>query len=221
MSINMVTPVTAETINNLAPNAGMLLRNFDYSSATDAQTLAQLMTSKETQKASWLGATKGGINVQENRAYWSPTYDGRRMPFVGEKQFDTADPKVTGTLVEYTPENVKAVSGAADITTADGNPITTVQPRASIKKGDYFRNIVWVTNHGMEGLYLVELKNALCTSGMNSQSTDKDIGTLPFEFSGHADSVEATDELPIKYLFFGTAEADATSETTTPEEAGE
>lgn len=205
MSINMITPVTAETINNLAPNAGMLLKNFDYSSATDAQSLAALLTSEETQKNSRMGATKGGINVQENRSFWTPTYDGRRMPFVGEKQFDTADPKITGTFVEYTPENVRAVSGMADVTAADGNLVTTVQPRATIKAGDYFNNIVWITNHGMDGLYLVEVKNALCTVGMNSQSTDKDIGTLPFEFSAHADSVVFTDELPIKYLFFGAA----------------
>ena len=202
--MNMITPVTVETINNLAPNAGMLLTNFDYSSATDANTLAQLILSEETQGSSWRGATKGGINVQENREWWSPEFDGKRMPYKGEKQFSTANPKITGTLVEFTPENVKAVSGIATIAT-DGN-ITTVQPRGSIKEDDYFDNIVWVTNNGPDGLYLVELKNALCTSGMNSQSADKDIGTLPFEFSGHAENVVYSDELPIKYLFFAAAQ---------------
>ena len=136
------------------------------------------------------------------------------MAYKGEKQFSEAAPKITGSLVEYTPENVKAVSGIATVS-PNGN-IITVQPRASISEGDYMTNVVWITNHGTNGLYLVDLKNALCTSGMNSQHNDKDIGTMPFEFSGHADNVEYKDELPISYLFFGAAEAAQTSEQEEP-----
>lgn len=204
-SLNMVTPITAETFKRLNFNAGMLLCNFDYSSATDAATLMALIVKPETQKNSWLGATKGGINVQENRSTWSPTMDGKRLPFVGEAQFDTASPKISGTLVEYTPKNVKAVSGSATLDTT-GN-VTTIQPTATIKPGDYFENVVFVGNIGADGLYLVEIDNALCTSGMNGQTTDKDIGTLPFEFTAHSDSPVFTDELPIRYRFFGVAAA--------------
>ena len=202
-SLSMVTPITAATFKKLNFNAGMLLVNFDYSSATDAGSLMELIVSPETQASSWVGATKGGINVQENRSYWRPEMDGKRMPFKGEAQFDTAEPKITGTLVEYTPKNVMAVSGAAEISTT--GEVTTVQPRATIKVDDYFDNVVFVGNIGTDGLYLAELKNALCTSGMNSQSTDKDIGTLPFEFTGHSDSPIFTDELPLTYKFFSVA----------------
>lgn len=200
MLSNMITPVTANTINNLNPDAGMLLFNFDFTSATDAPSLMALIASTEGQKC-WFGATKGGINVQENREWWSPTFDGKRMPFKGEKRFSTANPKMTGTLVEFRPENVKAVSGIADIG-GEGTKIT-VQPKANIRIGDYFDNVVFVCNNGPEGLYVAEMKNALCTSGLNSQSTDKDIGTLPFEFSGHSDSVVFTEDLPLTYYFFG------------------
>lgn len=199
--MQMVTPVTAETFKDLNFNAGMLLKNFDFASATDATSLMALIVSAEVQRDSWLGATKGGINVQENKSYWSPSMDGRRMPFKGEKQFDTAEPKVTGTLVQYTPRNVKAISGAAEITGENTN-VVKVQPLANIREGDYFDNVVFVGNVGSDGLYVAEIKNALCTSGMNSQSTDKDIGTMPFEFTAHADSPVFTEELPISYYFF-------------------
>lgn len=205
--MNMVTPVTVETINNLQVDAGMLLKNFDFSSATDAESLMALIVSKEVQDASWMGATKGGVNVQENRTFWSPEFDGKRMSYKGEKQFENCEPKMTGTLVEYTPENVKAVSGIADMTT--NGSITSIQPKASIREGDYFDNIVFVSNRGKDGLYVAELKNALCTSGMNSQSEDKNIGTLPFEFTGHAENVTFSEDLPIKYLFFARAAANA------------
>lgn len=210
MSVKLLSAVTAETINNLSPDAGILLKNFDYSAATDAETLAELINAEETRKNSWLGPTKGGVNIQENRSFWTPEFDGKRMPYKGDKNFESAEPKITGTLVEIRPENVKMASGAADLTT-NGN-VVTVQPHASIQPGDYLDNVVWVANRGADGLYLVELKNALCVSGINSQSTDKDILTMPFEFTGHADNVVYSDDLPIKYLFFMSGTAATASE---------
>ena len=210
MSVKMISAVTAETINNLSPNAGILLRNFDYSSATDAETLMALVIAEDTMRSSWLGATKGGVNIQENRSFWTPEFDGKRGPYKGDKFFESAEPKFTGTMVEIRPENVKLASGAADLTT-EGN-IIIVQPRASIQPGDYLDNVVWVGNQGSDGLFLVDLKNALCVSGINSQSTDKDILTLPFEFTGHADNVVFSDNLPITYLFFKSSAAATTNE---------
>lgn len=210
--MKMISAVTAETINNLSPDAGILLKNFDYSAATDSETLAELINAEEARQNNWLGATKGGVNIQENRSFWSPEFDGKRMPFKGDKYFESAEPKITGTMVEIKPENVKLASGAADLT-SNGN-IVTVQPHASIQPGDYLDNLVWVANRGAGGLYLVELKNALCVSGINSQSTDKDILTIPFEFTGHADSVVYSDDLPIVYKFFASSVTDGDDDET-------
>lgn len=204
MALPMITPVTAKTINHLNPDAGILLNSFDFSSATDAYTLMALVKSAiGTDKC--FGATKGGINVPEGRETWSPSYDSKRMRYKGESFFAGAAPKMSGSLVEFTPANVKAVSGAADVDRANELKIK-VQPRASINLDDYFTNVVFVANNGPNGLYLVELKNALCTVGMNSQSVDKDVATMPFEFTAHSDSPEFTDELPISYYFFGVSE---------------
>lgn len=200
MSFEMITAVTAETINNLSPDTGVLLKNFDLSSATDAESLMALIRSEDTLANCWLGATKGGIAVGENRSYWSPTFDGKRMPYVGDKHVDMAEPKISGSFVEIRPENVKLSSGAANVST-DGS-VTTVQPHMSIKKGDYLDKVTWITAVGTDGLYVVEMKNALSVTGLSMQSTDKDIATLPFEFVGHQDSVVFDNNLPIKYLFY-------------------
>ena len=53
----MLSPITAETFKNLQFDAGILLYNFDYLSATDAASLAQLVKSEAVQKASWLGGS--------------------------------------------------------------------------------------------------------------------------------------------------------------------
>lgn len=194
-----MTPIREETFRNLVFDAGILLKNFDYSSATDAESLAALVKTAKDSGAGLLGATKGGVNPQTNFEFWSPELDGKRMAFKGEKRLSNADCMISGTLVEMTPGNVRDVLALAD-QSGEGS-VVTVQPRFSIKDGDYLDSVVWIGNLGSDGLYLVELKNALCTKGLSTQTTDKDVGTLPFEFHGHADSVSST-ELPIKYVFF-------------------
>lgn len=206
-TVSMISAVSVDTFNNAVYNAGVLMHDVDISSATDAASLLTLITNSEN-RAKWFGATQGGVNIQENRTYWTPDIDGLRLPFKGQNQVDTAEPKMTGTLVELTAENVKAVSGAADMTTDPSKTnITTVQPRASIKEGDYYDTVMFVGNQGSDGLFVCIMQNALCTSGINSQTGDKAVGTLPFEFTAHSNSPTFTDTLPIKYLFFKKASA--------------
>ena len=206
-TVSMISAVSVDTFNNAVYNAGVLMHDVDISSATDAASLLTLITNEEN-RAKWFGATQGGVNIQENRTYWTPDIDGLRLPFKGQNQVDTAEPKMTGTLVELTPKNVKAVSGAADLTTDPTKTnITTVQPRASIKEGDYYDTVMFVGNQGSDGLFVCIMQNALCTSGINSQTGDKAVGTLPFEFTAHSASPTFTDTLPIKYLFFKKASA--------------
>lgn len=198
----MVTPIRADTFKQLGFNAGILLKDFDYSAATDAKTLAAAIATAITAGTALLGGTKGGVNIATNTTFWKPEIDGMRMDFKGEQQMDNAECKMSGTLVELTANNFKDVLALADVST--DNNITTIQPRFSITDADYIDHIIWVGDHGSDGLFLVDLKNALNTSGLNMQTTDKDIATLPFEFTGHADSVSST-ELPLTIKLFKAA----------------
>lgn len=203
-SIAMMTPIRAETFEKLVFDAGILFKNWDYSSATDAASLAALVATEKakTSGRTMMGATKGGINPQTSYNFWEPELDGKRMSFKGAKRMDSAEVKISGTLVEFTPDNVKAVLSLADKDTKNSTATKEViVPRFDIKAGDYINNIIWVGNWGDKGLVLVDLQNCICTAGLNTQTTDKDIGTLPFEFTAHAGSVSST-ELPIKYIFY-------------------
>lgn len=199
--MEMMTPIREETFKNMVFDAGILFKDLDYSSAKDAASLAALVKTAKESGTGLLGATKGGVNPQTNFEFWEAEPDGKRMSFKGAKRLSNADCVISGTLVEMTPDNVKDVLALADKT---GTDVITVQPRFSIQAGDYIDHLVWIGNQGSDGLILVDLKNALCTVGLSSQTTDKDVGTLPFEFHGHADSVSSTD-LPIKYLFYKAA----------------
>lgn len=216
--MDMLTAVSADTINKLSPDAGIVMRDTDISAITDAAAMVTLIEANRKDPTKWVGVTDGGITVTEGRSFWSPSFDGKRMPYKGDKWLDTAEPKISFTLLEMTANNVKAASTAADI--SGTTPKVTVQPRASIQEGDYFKNIVFVTMVGHEGLYIVELDNALCTKGVDLSTGDKQVAKLAVEFTGHKEDPTQVDTLPIRYHFLSSSAA-AASAGTEGEETGQ
>lgn len=199
----MITAVTADVMNRLSPDAGVVLRNVDLSTVTDAASMAALIDDCREDPEKWIGVTEGGIKVTEGRSFWTAQFDGKRMPFKGDKFLDTAEPKISFTLLEVTPENFKAASTAAD-KSGTGSKIT-VQPRASINEGDYADNIVFATMIGYEGIYVCELENALCVKGVDMSTADQEVAKLAVEFVGHKDDPTQLDTLPIRYYFLSAA----------------
>ena len=202
--MEMLTAVTADVINKLSPDAGVLLYNVDLSAVTDAASMVALIE-QHRGKEGWLGVTDGDIKVTEGRSSWTPTFNGKRMPFKGDKFLDTAEPKISCTMLEFTPENFIVASGAADKTGTGAK--VTVTPRASYKNSDYKTNVVWATMVGHEGIYVAELLNALCTKGVDLSAGDKAVSKLAVEFTGHQGDPTKLDKLPINYYFFAAAQA--------------
>lgn len=203
--MDMLTAVTADVMNNLSPDAGIVMYDIVLEDVTDAKTMVQLIEEMRGDAAHWIGVTDGGIKVNEGRTAWSPNWDGKRMDFVGDKFLDKAEPKISFTMLEFIPENVVLASGAADKDGTDTH--VTVTPRASYKAEDYKRNVVFVTMVGAEGIYAAELQNALCTKGLDASTADKAVAKLAVEFTGHKSDPTELDTLPIKYHFFPAANA--------------
>lgn len=198
--MEMLTAVTADVINKLSPDAGILLFNVPLDSVTDAEAMAALINQNRGKAGTWGGVTDGDIKVTEARSAWSPTFNGNRMPFKNDKFLDTAEPKISVTMLEYTPENFVVASGAAD--KAGTGSHVTVTPRASYQDSDYLTNVLWCTMKGHDGIIVVELQNALCTKGIDSGAGDKKVAQLAVEFTGHKSDPAQLDTLPIKYHFF-------------------
>lgn len=196
-TIPMVQPVTLETAQRYALNAGMMVVDVDIGKVTDAETF---LAAVKADKDAWLGATSGSTTITEGRKNWSPEHNGLRSPWKGGQYLDSAQPSIKAKLVEMKPTNLQLSSGAADIEGGDTN-VVTIKPRATYGLNDY-RTIIWFTNYGNEGIVAVILKNAICTTGLNWTVDDKKVATCDVEFKGHADDPLATDYLPIEYKIF-------------------
>ena len=128
--------------------------------------------------------------------------DGKRYSFIGSTMYDSWDIKLTTTLLEATAGNFQLAMGSADVKTS-GN-ISTLTLRTEPKDSDYIKNLIWVgdTSHGF---VLIDMKNALNTTGINLTFTDKGEGTIPLEMHAHQDNVDDYDVAPVTVLLIGSA----------------
>lgn len=201
--IPMMHPVSQETVDHYALNAGAMMKNVVFDGITGAESFVEYV---RTNAANLMGATSGGTTIAENRETWNPDRNGKRVNAKGEQYFAGADPMIKATLIEMTPDNIKLGSGAADIT-GDATKVVKITPRAEFKDGDYLDNVVWFTNYGKKGIILAVLKNALCTKGTNWSVNDKKVATSEVEFHAHSDNVLFDDGLPIEYYVLYNATA--------------
>lgn len=194
-NIPMMHPVSKETVDHYALNAGAMMKNVVFDGITGAESFVEYV---RTHAEQLMGATTGTTTIAENRETWNPERNGKRVNAKGEQYFAGADPTIKTTLIEMTPDNIKMGSGAADITGADSK-VVKITPRAEIKDGDYLDNVVWFTNYGKQGIILALLKNAICTKGTSWTTNDKKVATSDVEFHGHSENVLFDDSLPMEY----------------------
>lgn len=199
----MVTGLRPETFMNLQLNAGVFLKNFDYSSYTDAAQLEEAILAALEAGTNILGATMGGGTFQCVPTMRDIEIDGMRYPIVGSTVNDMWTVKLTGTMKEITPGNFKDALAAADEET-QGN-VTKIKVRTDILAKDYINNICWVGDTSDQGFVLINLVNVINLSGANFTFTDKGEGTLPFEFQAHHKELSEMEYAPCEVVFFDRA----------------
>lgn len=199
----MITGLRPETFENLQTNAGVFLKNFDWSTFTTVEALEEAIIGKLDEEESILGATIGGGSFQCTPTIRNIEADGMRYPIVGSTVNDMWTVKLTGTMKECRPENFKDALICADLETS-GN-VTKIKVRTDIKAEDYIDSLCWVGDTS-KGFVLIELKNALNLTGANFTFTDKGEGTLPFEFQAHAKNLADMEYAPVEIVFFDAEE---------------
>lgn len=200
----MITGLRPATYTKLQLNAGVLLEGFSIDNVQDAAALKSAVAAAIRAGDGVLGATRGGGTFDCTPEHRKVEADGARYDAVGSTQNDRWTVKLTGTLIEVTPENFKRVLATAEIT--KNGAVTTVRVRTDIKAEDYIPSLCWVGDTS-EGFVLIELDNALNTTGASFTFTDKGEGTLPFEFHAHQASIEDQEYAPCRIMFFDQAEA--------------
>ena len=197
----MTTALRSETFENLQLNAGIVLANFTYSGISDATALASAIAGKLAQPDdTLLGATRGGGNFVVTRQMREPEIDGRRYSFKGGRFVDSADARLTTTLLEITPGNIVRALGSGESETTGKK--TTIKLHTAIEDEDYLDNIVWVGDLADGRMVAIVLYNALQTGDFSFTYTDKGEGTLAVEFHAHQENVEDYDKAPFEIIFF-------------------
>jgi len=206
----LTSPIRKETFENLQLNAGMFIKNFDYSSIADAAALKTALVAAITSGESIIGATRGGGSFVCTRDIRTPEADGRRYGFVGDKFVDAVDGYLSTTIIEMTAERVADAFGSATVTVSGKK--TTIRVKTAIGEDDYLTNLCWIGDLADGRLVLICLYNALNTADFNLTFTDKGEGMLPVEFHAHQDDVNDYDYAPFEIVYF---EPDGTAATIT------
>ena len=187
----MTTGLRPETFEQLQLNAGVFLEGFSHDDIADAGALKTALAEFIAAGEGVLGATRGGGSFECTPETRTIEADGMRYPFKGATVNDMWTVKMTGTLLEITPENFKRVLASGEVTT-------------SFKDEDYIPHLCWVGDTS-RGFVLIELDNALNLTGATFSFTDKGEGTLPFEFQAHQGSLEEQEYAPFRIVFFDEA----------------
>lgn len=209
-STNFNTGLRTETFENLVLNAGMFVKDLDYSSISDASALKTALIAKKAAGTDILGATRGGGSFVATREIRTPDVDGRRYAYKGDKIVDSIDARLSTTLLELTPGRLKDAFGSAEITT--NGKKKTIRVKTAIAENDYLGNLCWVGSISDGRLAVICLYNALNTADLNITFADKNEATLPVEFHAHQGNVDDYEYAPFEIVYF---EPDGTAETIT------
>lgn len=199
--------IREETFENLQLNAGIILKNCDYSSIANAGALktaiAAAVAGTSGALGSLIGATRGGGSFTVTRELRVPEVDGRRYGFKGDTFVDSVEAQLSTTLIEMTPSNLVDAFGSATATTSGAK--TTIKLGTVIDTDDYLTNICWVGDLSDGRYVLICLKNALNQADFTLTWTDKGEGTLPVEFHAKQADVNDYDYAPFEIVYFSPA----------------
>lgn len=195
----MTTGLNAATFDNLQLGAGLFLKNFNDAAAQSAAELRLLLAAAIEDGGGVIGATRGGGSFQCTPALRSIEADGLRAPTVGATVNDGWTVKLTGTMLEITPQHFADALACAEVDTREHR--TTLRLRNGIAPEDHIPSLCWVGDTS-RGFVLISLDNALGMKGAAFTFADKGEGTLPFEFQAHQDSAADQAFAPCRIVFF-------------------
>lgn len=187
-----------DTFKNLQLNVGLFVKDFDYEDITDAGALLDAIEDELESGTNLLGVTRGGGNFSVSREMRNPQIDGLRYRYKGGTFVDSADPYLSTTLVETTPENF--ASGFGGEVTTSGKKATVRMPTA-IKPSAYLTNLCWIGELNDGQMVMIVLYNALNTADFTFTFQDKGEGSMGVEFHGCQSGVKDYDYAPFEVIF--------------------
>ena len=190
----MLTAQREAGYKNIQLNAGVFLYDFDPSTYKTAAEIRTAATKAITDGTNIIGMTRGGGSFSVTKETRSIEADGKRNEFVGSTVIDSVDAKITATLLEFTPENMKLALTTGEAATS-GN-VTTIKMRSTLQDSDYIAKLCWVGERSDGAMIAICFDNALNNSDFEFSFSDKAEGTTTVEFHAYQSGVTTEDYAP-------------------------
>lgn len=183
------TKIPQDTFDALQTDAGVLLKNFDITSAA---------ASKDTpgfQLSDIVCATTGGVNIvcQPQYSDYGEDVDNCPNNMKELKHIDGWNCSVSTTSLGTSAYGIKLSLGAADID-AESSKIT---PRRNLSQDD-FEDLWWVGDKANGGFLAVKIFDALSTDGLSLQTGKNAKGQTTIGITGHV-SIDNQDRVPMEF----------------------
>ena len=186
------TKIPQDTFNELQLNAGILVKDFDVSTGTFADS-------------DMITATTGGITVNCKPTYEDFGSDIDNCPkntMELKRKTDADEVSISTTALNINEDLLMYMLGAADKDEVTG----AIKPRKDLKTTD-FSTVWWIGDLSNGGYIAVKISNALSTDGFSIKTTDKGKGNITLTLTGHT-SIYAQDVIPAEF-YLGAGDDDA------------
>ena len=185
------TKIPQNTFDELQINAGILVKDFDVSTGTFADS-------------DMITATTGGITVSVKNSYTDLGDDIDNCPknTMELKRIDSTEVSISTTALNISEDLLLLMLGAADKDNVTG----AIKPRRDLKTTD-FSTVWWIGDLANGGYVAVKISNALSTEGFEIKSSDKGKGNVSITLTGHT-SLSAQDVIPAEF-YLGESTSDA------------
>lgn len=189
------TKIPQATFDQLQINAGILVKDFDVTTGTYADS-------------DMLTATTGGITVNVKPTYedFGDDIDNCPKNTMELKRITETEVSLSTTALNINEDLLLYMLGAADKDTNTG----AIKPRKDLKTTD-FKTIWWIGDLSNGGYIAVKVSNALSTDGFSIKTNDKGKGNVSITLTGHV-SMSAQDVIPAEF-YLGAGDDDVLSIT--------
>lgn len=183
---------TQDTAKNLLLDAGAFFMDYDieeddFESAIDEGKL--------------IGATRGGGSFEATPEIRAIEVDGVHGKAKGLQVIDEWEIKMTANVLEITKEGLALALTASELGDTTDDIYDVISAKNYIELTDYYDNITYIGKiSGSDEPLIIQIYNAMNTTGLTLETEDKDEAVIEMEFEGHYDETDL-DHPPFKIFY--------------------
>jgi len=183
---------TEKTAENLLLDAGAFFINFD---------IEEDDFDSAVKEGKLLGATRGGGSFSAVPEIRAIEVDGVRGKAKGLQMIDEWEIKMMANVLEVTLDGLASALTASSIDKTTNDTYEILRAKNYIALDDYYDNITYVGKiSGADKPLIIQIYNAINTTGLTLETEDKNEAVTEMEFEGHYDEKDL-DHPPFKIFY--------------------